>query len=115
MIAVRGYDSDPVIRAWTVEHALINILGERPVGAIIETPEEWLQAAEDGLGFTSAPDSVTRFYPRPGIKAVPMVGVPPLSVSIGWRKELDHSPFVRDLVSLAHEAAAAAETNARAG
>jgi DNA-binding transcriptional LysR family regulator len=107
MIAVRGFDTDPVIRAWTAEHALLDLVGERPVGAVIETPEEWLQAAEDGLGFTSTPESVSRFYPRPGIRAVPMVGVSPLAVSIGWRKELDHSPLVRDLVALAHEAASA--------
>lgn len=113
MIAVRGYDSDPVIRAWNAEHSLVAIIGERPVGALVETPEEWLQAAEDGLGFTSTPESVTRFYPRPGIKAVPMVDVPPLWVSIGWRKELDHDPLVRELVALAHAAAAPTPIKAR--
>lgn len=103
MIAVRGYDTDPVVRAWTAAHALVDLLGERPVGAIIETPEEWLQAAEDGLGFTTTPESVTRFYPRPGIRPVPMTGVSPLAVSIGWRKELGQDPVVRDLVALAQD------------
>jgi DNA-binding transcriptional LysR family regulator len=79
-IVIRGHDTDPLIRRWIAAHTLVDVVGPRPVGAVVETPEEWLQAAEAGLGFTTTPASVVRFYPRPGLRAVPVEGAGPLAL-----------------------------------
>ncbi len=104
-IVVRGHDTDPLIRAWIAAHTLVDQIGPRPVGAVVETPEEWLQAAEAGAGFTTTPASVVRFYPRPGLCAVPVEDVAPLALAIGWRRDLDGTPLVRELLALARAAA----------
>ncbi len=112
-IVVRGHDTDPLIRAWIAAHTLVDEVGPRPVGAVVETPEEWLQAAEAGAGFTTTPASVVRFYPRPGLCAVPVQDVPPLALVIGWRRELDGTPLVRELLALARAAARDADALTR--
>ncbi|MGY1812265.1 LysR family transcriptional regulator [Blastococcus sp. SYSU D00820] len=100
-IVVRGHDSDPVIREWMAVHTLAAEIGDRPVGAVVETAEEWLQAAEDGQGLTTTPASVMAFYPRPGLVGVPVTGVAPLGFMVGWRRELEGNRLVTELVDLA--------------
>jgi DNA-binding transcriptional LysR family regulator len=103
-IVVRGHATDPDVREWTAEHTLEALIGSRPVGAVVETAEDWLQAAEDGRGLTTTPVSAMEYYPRPGIIGVPITGVTPLTVMVGWRHELSGNAMIREIVSLAHDA-----------
>lgn len=98
-IAIRGHRSDPVIRDWVATHALRAEAGTRPVSVEVETAEEWLQAACDGLGFTTIPASVLDYYRRPGLVGVPVVQVPPLRMVLGWRRELEADPVVRSVIA----------------
>lgn len=98
-IAVRGHRSDPIIRDWVATHALSAEAGTRPVSVEVETAEEWLHAACDGLGFTTTPASVLDYYRRPGLMGVPIAQVAPLRLVLGWRRGLEADPVVHSVIA----------------
>ncbi|MFC8666943.1 LysR family transcriptional regulator [Streptomyces sp. NPDC057199] len=98
-IVAEGYDRDPITRAWSDVHTLADWIGERPVGAIVATAQEWLLAAADGRGFTTLPQSAVKYYAYPGIVSVPVADVPPLALCAGWVRGSE-DPLVRDFVEL---------------
>ncbi|WP_326836334.1 LysR substrate-binding domain-containing protein [Amycolatopsis rhabdoformis] len=103
-IVIEGHDHDPLVKAWTDTHTLADLLGERPVGAVVSTAQEWLLAAANGRGFTTAPASVLRFSPYPGLVAVPVTGTSPLTLGVGWiraRKDVLIDEFVQLVQELA--------------
>ncbi|WP_406630870.1 LysR family transcriptional regulator [Amycolatopsis sp. WGS_07] len=76
--------------------------GPHPVrlGAEVSSVDECFEAilSRRGIAFTQA--STQRFYDRPGLAFVPVDGLPPSTVAIAWRNDLDAQP-VRDFVDAA--------------
>jgi DNA-binding transcriptional LysR family regulator len=70
------------------------------VGAEVATVDECFEAilAERGVAFSQA--STQRFYDRPGLAFVPVTDIPPTSLSIAWRTDIDSRP-VQDFVDTA--------------
>jgi hypothetical protein len=56
-----------------------------------------------GIGFTQI--STLSYYSRPGLTAIPVLGLPPSELAIAWRAD-DESELVRDLVETARMVAA---------
>lgn len=104
-IAVRGHQETPILGAWVACHALAEEIGLRPVGVEVETAEEWLHAAREGLGFSTAPASVLDFYLLPGLVGVPVCEVSPLRLALGWRRGREDDPVLRDLLAWGKDAA----------
>jgi DNA-binding transcriptional LysR family regulator len=75
------------------------------LGAEAATVDECFEAilSERGMAFSQA--STQRFYSRPGLAFVPVNDIPPTSLSIAWRTDVE-SPVVRDFVSTARVVAA---------
>ncbi|CAM3989277.1 LysR family transcriptional regulator [Kibdelosporangium persicum] len=71
--------------------------GTRPrIGAVTDTPDDWLSAIANGYGIALAPESAARFYARPGVTYRPVDGVTPTQVGVAWAD--DTNPVVRDFV-----------------
>ncbi|MEU7530057.1 LysR family transcriptional regulator [Saccharothrix sp. NPDC042600] len=68
------------------------------IGAVTDQPDAWLQAVANGYGIALAPESATRFYPRPGITYRPVTGVSPTRVCVAWPKSIPQHPAVRAFV-----------------
>ncbi|MFC8666930.1 LysR family transcriptional regulator [Streptomyces sp. NPDC057199] len=98
-IVAEGYDRDPMVKAWSDAHTLADHIGERPIGAIVSTSQEWLLAAADGRGFTTVPRSSVRYHSYPGMVSVPVVDVPPLALCAGWLRGREN-PLIREFVRL---------------
>ena len=98
-IAIAGHRSDPIIRDWVATHALHAEAGDRPVSVEVETAEEWLHAACEGLGFTTIPASVPDYYRRPGLLGVPVVRVAPLRMVLGWRRGTESNPLIHSVIT----------------
>ncbi|MCE7005804.1 LysR family transcriptional regulator [Kibdelosporangium philippinense] len=59
--------------------------GREPrIGAVTETPDDWLSAIANGYGIALAPESSARFYARPGVTYRPVDGVAPTEVAVAW-------------------------------
>ncbi|MFC0114980.1 LysR family transcriptional regulator [Kibdelosporangium aridum] len=71
--------------------------GHEPhIGAVTETPDDWLSAIANGYGIALAPESAARFYARPGVTYRPVAGVSPTQVGVAWAGE--DNPVVGDFV-----------------
>lgn len=71
--------------------------GREPrIGAVTETPDDWLSAIANGYGIALAPESAARYYARPGITYRPLNGVRPTQVGVVWAD--DGNAVVRDFV-----------------
>ncbi|RSM64079.1 LysR family transcriptional regulator [Kibdelosporangium aridum] len=71
--------------------------GHEPhIGAVTETPDDWLSAIANGYGVALAPESAARFYARPGVTYRPLTGVSPTQVAVAWADEAN--PVIRDFV-----------------
>lgn len=70
------------------------------LGAEVATVDECFEAilAARGLAFSQA--STQRYYDRPGLAFVPVTDIPPATLSIAWRTDVDSQP-VRDFVDTA--------------
>lgn len=70
------------------------------LGAEASTVDECFEAilSERGVAFSQA--STQRFYDRPGLAFVPVTDIPPTTLSIAWRRDVD-SPAVCDFVETA--------------
>ena len=76
------------------------------LGPEVHTVEEQLTATVTGGYVSLAPESVSTFYQRPGIRYVPVDGIEPSDVAIAWRRG-DERASVREFVSSVRERAAA--------
>lgn len=70
------------------------------LGAEASTVDECFEAilAERGMAFSQA--STQRFYDRPGLAFIPVTDIPPTTLTIAWRTDVD-SPVVGDFVETA--------------
>jgi DNA-binding transcriptional LysR family regulator len=70
------------------------------LGAEVSTVDECFEAilSQRGVAFSQA--STQRFYSRPGLAFVPVNDIPPSTLSIAWRIDVD-SELVRDFVDTA--------------
>jgi hypothetical protein len=59
----------------------------RPVGAIVATEEEWLDAVIRGQAISTTALSAAAFYPWPGVAYVPAKDLEPVTLAIAWRKD----------------------------
>lgn len=59
------------------------------LGAEVSTVDECFEAilSRKGVAFSQA--STQRFYARPGLAFVPVTGIPPTPLSIGWRSDVE--------------------------
>jgi DNA-binding transcriptional LysR family regulator len=67
------------------------------IGAVVTSPDEWLEAITNGRGVSLTPEASARFYARPGIVYRPVDGVSPSTVAICWRRG-EGRAVVRDFV-----------------
>ncbi len=74
------------------------------LGPEVHTVEEQLTATVTGGYVSLAPESVSTFYQRPGIRYVPVDGIEPSKVAIAWRRG-DERESVREFVSLVRRTA----------
>ncbi|MGW8763388.1 LysR family transcriptional regulator [Streptomyces sp. NPDC055815] len=72
----------------------------RPVriGAVVDQPDDWLGAIDQGHGIALAPESAARFYARPGIVYRPVSGIALTRVGVARTAAADTDPAVRDFV-----------------
>jgi DNA-binding transcriptional LysR family regulator len=70
------------------------------LGAEVSTVDECFEAilSQRGVAFSQA--STRRFYGRPGLAFVPVTDIPPTSLSIAWRTDVD-SQVIRDFINIA--------------
>lgn len=70
------------------------------LGAEVSTVDECFEAilSQRGVAFSGA--STQRFYSRPGLAFVPVTDIPPTTLSIAWRTDVD-SQLVNDFVNTA--------------
>lgn len=74
------------------------------LGPEVRTIDEQLAATATGGYVSLAPASVASSYPRPGISYVPVAGIEPSAVALGWRRG-DRRESVRRFVARARELA----------
>lgn len=60
------------------------------IGSEVSTVDECFEAilSQQGVAFTQA--STQRFYSRPGLAFVPVIGLAPSTVSVAWRQDNEH-------------------------
>ncbi|GAA2428664.1 LysR family transcriptional regulator [Actinomadura vinacea] len=79
--------------------------GGKPVriGATVTNAEETFAAIESGAGIVLLASGNAAIYQRPGVRAIPVTGLPPSELALAWRPD-DHRGVIRDLVeALLHE------------
>jgi DNA-binding transcriptional LysR family regulator len=73
--------------------------GSQPrIGAVTQHPDDWLNAIANGYGVALAPESAARFYQRPGVVFLPVVGVSPSQVGVAWNPADDNNAAIQDFV-----------------
>lgn len=77
--------------------------GSEPVwGPTNDNVEEMLEQVAAGDGICFVPESMTRYYPRPGIAWVPVTDAEPLRVVLAW-PDKSADPLVRAFVQTVRE------------
>ncbi|MER7539249.1 LysR family transcriptional regulator [Streptomyces sp. NPDC097704] len=86
--------------AWRDFWLAADARGGRParIGAVVDQPDDWLSAIDQGQGIALAPESAARFYARPGIVYRPVTGIGPTRVGVARTPAADTDPVVRDFV-----------------
>jgi len=69
------------------------------IGAVVTQPDEWLAAISNGDGIALAPESVSRFYQRPGLAFRPIDGISASTVAVAWRVTEDTDATVQEFVA----------------
>lgn len=67
--------------------------------------DEWLEAARLGIGVGLCPSTTARYYSRPDLAFVPVVGMGAAFSAVAWYRKRE-SPTVREFVVAAREVAA---------
>lgn len=75
------------------------------LGAEVGSVDECFEAILSGRGVAFTQASTQRFYDRPGLTFIPVEGLPPSSLAIAWRNDMD-APPVNDFVETARMLAA---------
>ncbi|MFY1573865.1 LysR family transcriptional regulator [Verrucosispora sp. WMMD703] len=72
----------------------------RPVriGAVVDQPDDWLNAIANGYGIAFAPASSARFYARPGVVYRPVTGLSPSQVAVAWPSAAHNDAVVQAFV-----------------
>jgi DNA-binding transcriptional LysR family regulator len=85
--------------AWRDWWLAVEHRGGRPpvIGAVVGTPDEYVQAILNGLGLSLAFASAARFYAPPGITYRPIAGLPASTVAVAHRHDTVN-PAVDDFV-----------------
>ena len=72
----------------------------RPTRAVeVTNTDEWLLAIASGEAVGVTPEATQTQHPHPGVRFVPLTGVPDLTVSLVWRPDRPH-PAIADFVAL---------------
>lgn len=81
--------------------------GSHPVklGADVGSVDECFEAILAGRGVAFTQASTQRFYDRPGLTFIPVDGLPPSTLAIAWRNDMD-APPVNDFIETARMLAA---------
>lgn len=75
--------------------------GQMPrIVARCESHDEFLEGVRVGAGIAICPQSTPRYYRRPGLVFVPLIGMAPLAHSVIWRQS-DTNQLVHDFVQIA--------------
>ncbi len=77
------------------------------LGPEVHTIDEQLTATVTGAYVSLTPDSVAAYYPRPGIRYVPVLDIAPSQVAIAWRRG-DERPALHEFIAAARATAATA-------
>ena len=93
----------PARSYWLAE----DLRGGRPVrvGAVVNGPDETVEALARGLGVALVSSGNAEIYRRPEFVTRPVVGVPPAGLAVVWRSD-EHRPAVLEFVRACREAAA---------
>jgi LysR family transcriptional regulator, benzoate and cis,cis-muconate-responsive activator of ben and cat genes len=96
-----------VSQTWRDFWMLTEQLGRRPAihERTADTFEEWLGLIAQGLGIDTAPEHVSRYYARPGIRFVPLADAPPATLVI-VRSRGRPAPVVRAFLDAVRACAA---------
>jgi DNA-binding transcriptional LysR family regulator len=74
------------------------------LGPETNTIQEWLETIAAGEGVSLTPASTERFYGRPGVAFVPVVGIEGSTVAVAWRPH-PAKPIVAAFVEIARQVA----------
>jgi DNA-binding transcriptional LysR family regulator len=74
------------------------------LGPEANTIHEWLETIAAGDGVSLTPASTERFYGRPGVAFVPVVGIEGSTVAVAWRRQ-PAKPIVAAFVEIARQVA----------
>jgi DNA-binding transcriptional LysR family regulator len=67
----------------------------------VTNTDEWLVAIASGEAVGVTPESTPSQHPHPGVRFVPLPGLPGVTVSLVWRQDRPH-PALADFVSVVH-------------
>ena len=79
----------------------------RTVALATSSHDEWLEAVRAGIGVSICPDITARYYPRPGVRFIPVPDMEPAPFYVAWLRE-HAQPLVLDFVDCAVAVAGAA-------
>jgi len=93
---------------WRDFWLLCGELGRRPRvhPHTADTLEEWLHLIAQGEGIDTAPTLISRYYPWPGIRFVPLVDAAPATLAVVRRRSATGEPLVDAFVELARTVSA---------
>lgn len=94
--------STAVSQTWRDFWLLVDELGHRPQvhPRTADTLEEWLHLLSQGLGIDTCPTLISRYYPWPGIRFVPLVDAQPATLAI-VRRRAATEPLVDAFIQVA--------------
>lgn len=100
--------SPAVPERWRDFWLLTDELGGRPAvhPHTADTLEEWLHLIAQGEGIDTAPRLISRYYPWPGIRFVPLAGAAPATLAVVRRRGDGAEPLVDAFVRLARTVSA---------
>jgi DNA-binding transcriptional LysR family regulator len=100
--------SAAVPEEWRDFWLLRDELGRRPRihPHTADTLEEWLHLIAQGKGIDTAPTLISRYYPWPGIRFVPLADAEPATLAVVRRRSETAEPLVDAFVQLARTVSA---------
>jgi LysR family transcriptional regulator, benzoate and cis,cis-muconate-responsive activator of ben and cat genes len=100
--------STAVPERWRDFWLLTDELGRRPRvhHHTADTLEEWLHLIAQGEGIDTAPTLISRYYPWPGIRFVPLADAAPATLAVVRRRSETAEPLVEAFVRLARDVSA---------
>lgn len=101
---IPGMEEDPTLLAWGDFFQLQPRPDgtRRPIGAVIENRDEWLDAIARGLAISTVPLSSVALFHWPGIVYIPAEGIEPVTIAVAWRRD-GRNPLVSKFAELVRE------------